>query len=78
MTYIPPTPDQVRDFLRANDLTGSVAAELGGISGGQMVRKYTGGAHPHKVSYALWFTWHAKMLLQPETIERIEAAMRGE
>lgn len=78
MTYIPPTPAQVRAFLRANNLTGSRAAELAGLNSGSMTRKYTGGAKPHRVSYATWFTWHAKMILPPELLEKIEAAMMAD
>lgn len=73
--YTPPTPDQVREFLRAHSLTGSRAAALAGLSGSNKVRAYTGGANPHAVSYAIWFTWHAKTILPPETIAKIEAAM---
>lgn len=76
MTYTPPTPDQVRDFLRAHNLTGSAAADLAGLNSSAAIRKYTGGAQPHKVSYAVWFTLHAKMMLAPSQIEEIEAAMQ--
>lgn len=75
MTYIQPTPDQVRKFLGANKLTGSVAAVLAGLSDAAQIRKYTGGQKPHRMSYAIWFTLHAKTMLQPSQIAAIEAAM---
>lgn len=73
--YTPPTPDQVREFLRAHNLTGSAAASLAGLSSSAAIRKYTGGAQPHRMSYAVWFTLHAKMLLPPSAIAEIEARM---
>lgn len=76
MTYTHPTPAQVREFLRRHHLTGSAAADLAGLAGGQQVRKYTGGEKPHRVSYAIWFTWHAKTVLTPDQIDNIETAMR--
>lgn len=48
---------------------------MAGLSGGQSVRRYTGGAHPHRISYAIWFTWHAKLILTQEQISAIETAM---
>lgn len=76
MTYTPPTPDQVRKFLVANSLTGSVAAGLAGLSDAAQIRKYTGGQKPHRMSYAIWFTLHAKTMLQQSQIAAIESAMR--
>lgn len=73
--YSPPTPDQVRGFLRAHGLTGSMAAGLAGLSGSNKVRAYTGGARPTVVSYAVWFVWHAKTMLPPDVVDSIEAAM---
>lgn len=75
--YIPPTPEQVREFLRTHNLTGSAAAELAGLNSSAAVRKYTGGAQPHRVSYAVWFAWHAKMILAPSQIAEIEEAMKN-
>lgn len=74
--YVPPTPDQVREFLRAHGLTGSAAADLAGLNSSAAIRKYTGGAQPHRMSYAVWFTLHAKVLLAPSQIEEIDAAMK--
>lgn len=74
--YIAPTPEQVREFLRAHNLTGSAAAELAGLNSSAAVRKYTGGAQPHRMSYAVWFTLHTKMVLTKKQIDEIEAAMR--
>lgn len=73
MTYTPPTPAQVREFLRAHNLTGSVAAELAGLNDSSAIRKYTGGQKPHRMSYAIWFTLHAKILLPPSQVAMIEA-----
>jgi len=73
--YTPPSPASVRAFLKAHGLTGAAAARRGYLSGGQAVRKYTGGQQPHRVPGAVWFAWHAHQLLDAETLARIEAAM---
>jgi hypothetical protein len=70
-----PSTDAVRAYLKARGITGAEAARRGYLSGGQAVRKYTGGARPHQVSNAVWFAWHAHELLDAETVARIEAAM---
>ena len=70
-----PSPATIRAYLHQHGLTGAVAARRGYLSGGQAVRKYTGGAKPHRISGAVWFAWHAHQLLDAETIARIEAAM---
>lgn len=75
MNYTSPTPEAVRALLRANHLTGAQAAQQAYLSGGQAVRKYTGGSAPHRVPGAVWFAWHAHALLDADTIARIEAAM---
>ena len=75
MNYTSPTPEAVHAFLRANHLTGAQAAQQAYLSGGQAVRKYTGGSAPHRVPGAVWFAWHAHALLDADTIARIEAAM---
>jgi len=75
MPYLPPSPAAVRAFLKAHELTGAEAARIGYLSGGQAVRKYTGGQQPHRMSGAVWFAWHAHQLLDADTIARIEAAM---
>lgn len=75
MTYLPPTSAAVRRFLKAHGLTGSQAARQAYLSGGPAVRKYTNPNRPHRVSGAVWFAWHAHLLLDDETIAHIEAAM---
>lgn len=70
-----PSTAAVRAYLKARGITGAQAARRGYLSGGQAVRKYTGGASPHQVSGAVWFAWHAHELLDAETIARIEASM---
>jgi hypothetical protein len=64
--------------LKAQGLTGAEAARRGYLSGGQAVRKYTGGASPHQISGAVWFAWHAHQILDAATIARIEAAMAAD
>lgn len=76
MKFIPPTPEQVRAFLARHELSGSRAAELAGLHGGQSIRKYTGGQEPRQMSYPVWFTLHAKAVLTEDEIARVEAAMR--
>jgi hypothetical protein len=73
--YTPPTPDKVREFLRAHNLSGAQAAALAGLSGSNKIRAYTGGADPARMGYAVWFTLHAKTMLPEKTLEKIEAAM---
>lgn len=77
MIYRPPTPDQVREFLRAHNLTGSAAAEMAGLNNASAIRKYTGGSKPHQMGYATWFTLHAKAVLTPSELARVEDAMRA-
>ncbi len=73
-----PTPAAIRAFLRRHKLSGSQAARMAYLSGGQAIRKYTGGANPHKISGAVWFALHAHLLLSPEIIAAIEAAMAAD
>lgn len=75
MPYLTPSPAAVRAFLKAHRLTGAQAAHQAYLSGGQAVRKYTGGSAPHRVPGAVWFAWHAHQMLDADTIARIEAAM---
>jgi hypothetical protein len=70
-----PTPERIRAVLKKHGLTGAKAAELMYLSGGNQVRKYTGGKAPRKMDLARWFTLHAKLILPPETIADIERAM---
>jgi len=78
MPTLIPTPDLIRAYLAREGLTGAEAARRGYLSGGQAVRKYTGGARPHRLSGAVWFAWHAHQCLDAETIARIEAAMAAD
>ncbi len=54
--YANPTPDEIRQVLKAGDLTGSRAGTLVGVNG-RTIRKWTGGEQ--KISYSAW-----RMLLQ--------------
>lgn len=76
--YTPPTAEQVREFLRRHNLSGAQAAELAGLSGSNKVRAYTGGDKPARMGYATWFTLHAKLVLPPELLARIEAEMQAD
>jgi hypothetical protein len=73
-----PGPAAIRAFLARHGITGGRAARMAYLSGGQAVRKYTGGAHPHAMSGAVWFAMHAHIMLDAETIARIEAAMEAD
>jgi hypothetical protein len=53
--YIPPTAAEFRALLAALDLTGAKAAELMGLSGSRVVRRYTGGDDPRPVSFSLLY-----------------------
>lgn len=74
--YTPPTPAQVREFLRTHNLTGSQAAELAGLNDSSAIRKYTGGKTPTRMSYAVWFTLHAKTSLSEADIDRIDGMIK--
>jgi len=56
--YRPPSPEEVRAFLKRHGLTGAQAGAIAGI-GGRQVRKYTGS--DADVPYAVWFTWWMKL-----------------
>lgn len=71
-----PSVAQIRAFVAENGLTGGRAAELAYLSGGQAFRKYTGGAKPHRMSGAIWFTLVAKTMLPESTIAEIERRMQ--
>jgi len=53
-----PSPDEFRDFLKDNGLTGSKAGAVVGLNGRQ-IRRYTGG--DAKVPYAVWYTLNMKV-----------------
>lgn len=72
-----PKPNAIRAFLRSHNLTGEAAARMAYLSGGQAVRKYTGGRTPHRMSGAVWFALHAHVLLTARQIAEIEAAMES-
>lgn len=46
-----PTPDDVRELLRSQGWTGSVAANIAGVHS-RTVRKWTGGER--EIPYAAW------------------------
>lgn len=70
-----PSSSAVRDFLKKNDITGSDAARMMYLSGSRQVRKYTGGENPRQMDGARWFCLHAHVILSPDQIRVIEAAM---
>lgn len=76
MTRETPTPEAIRIFLKRHGITGSQGARMAYLSGGQAIRKYTGGGHPHRMSGAVWFALHAHVMLNAEQIREIEDAMR--
>jgi len=49
--YTPPTPDEIRGFLKANNLTGAGAARLLKINS-RTVRRWTGG--DAEMPYSAW------------------------
>lgn len=67
--FTPPTPEQIQAFLDRWKLTREQALEIAGLPPG-------GGPGRGAMSYAVWFTLHAHMMLGHETIWQIEAAMR--
>ncbi|MEM7047009.1 MAG: hypothetical protein AAF442_05090 [Pseudomonadota bacterium] len=43
MTYTPPTPQEMREILKALGLTGAATADLLDKASGRQVRRWTGG-----------------------------------
>ena len=70
-----PSAKAVHEFLQSNDITGNQAARMMYLSGSRQVRKYTGGENPRQMDGARWFCLHAHVLLSPDQIAKIEAAM---
>lgn len=75
MSYTPPTPAQIRAFLRRHGLTGSQAAELAGLSGANKIRAMTGGSNPAPMSYAIQFALAAHVVLDEAVLARVKQAM---
>jgi hypothetical protein len=78
MKFRTPSPAAIRAFARQNKITGAQAAELAGLHGGQNWRKYTGGKAPHKMSEAVWFMLHARLMLPYRELSRIHQAMEAD
>lgn len=72
-----PAASAVREFLKTNEITGGEAARMMYLSGSRQVRKYTGGENPRQMDGARWFCLHAHVILSPEQIRVIEAAMKA-
>ena len=72
-----PSASAVREFLKANEITGGDAARMMYLSGSRQVRKYTGGENPRQMDGARWFCLHAHVILSPEEIRTIEASMEA-
>lgn len=70
-----PTAQAVHAYLRRHGLTGSQAARMMYLADSRQVRKYTGGQSPRQMDSARWFALHAHVMLTPEQIAEIEAAM---
>jgi len=70
-----PSSGAVHAFLQRHDITGSQAARMMYLSGSRQVRKYTGGERPRQMDGARWFALHAHVILTPDQIGLIEAAM---
>jgi hypothetical protein len=70
-----PTAQSVRAFLKRHGITGAKAARMMYLSDSRQVRKYTGGASPRQLDGARWFALHAHVMLTPEQLAEIHAAM---
>ncbi len=73
-----PSAEAVHAFLQKHGITGSQAARMLYLSDSRQVRKYTGGANPRQMDGARWFALHAHVLLSPDQIAEIEAAMESD
>lgn len=49
--FEPPTPDEIREFLKSHDLSGSEAGEIVGVDP-RTIRRWTGG--DRAIPYAAW------------------------
>lgn len=72
-----PSASAVREFLKTHEITGGDAARMMYLSGSRQVRKYTGGESPRQMDGARWFCLHAHVILSPDQIRVIEAAMEA-
>lgn len=74
-----PSPEQIRATREAVGLTQTAAARLVNAT----LRAWQGWEAPvedighRRMSYAVWFALHAKLILTPGQIEEIEKAMKG-
>jgi transcriptional regulator with XRE-family HTH domain len=76
MRYLPPTTDDLRRLKDDLGLTGEQMAELFGLAGGQQWRKYTGGAEPREMGLQMLFFAAARLVLDPQQVDRVLARMR--
>lgn len=76
-TRYAPSDRAVRAFLQSHQITGGNAARMMYLSGSRQVRKYTGGDKPRQMDGARWFCLHAHVILSPDQIREIEAAMEA-
>ena len=70
--YSTPSPQQLRRFFHVHGISGSMAAGMAGLSGNRQVRKYTGGQQPRSVSFPLWWTWSAYVVLDDSELELLQ------
>jgi hypothetical protein len=68
-SFTPPTRAQIEAFLEKRRLTRELALEMAGLPP-------QGGPGKGRMSYAVWFTLHAKTMLPLETLDRIDAEMQ--
>lgn len=73
-----PSAAAVHAYLRKHGITGTQAARMMYLTDARQVRKYTGGEVPRQMDLSRWFCLHAHVLLEPEQIAAIEAAMHDD
>ena len=73
-----PTVRALRAYLQRHGITGSAAARMMYLSDSRQVRKYTGGESPRQLDGARWFALHAHVMLTPEQLAEIHAAMAAD
>lgn len=76
MHYTAPTTDDLLRFKTALGLSSAQMADLFGLGGANQWRKYTGGADPREMGAPMLFYAAARLVLEPEQIERVLARMR--
>ncbi|MCS5452549.1 XRE family transcriptional regulator [Enterobacter huaxiensis] len=73
--YEPPRPEDLQRLKDDLGFTGVKMADLAGVAGGNIWRRYTGGANPRTMSAQTLFYMAAQLALSPEELDRVVSKM---